>query len=90
MPLKLNVGVSKKIGLPEYSSVGASCHLEVELDPGLLQTELDGFHDRVKSAYVAGHQAVHDEADTPAGPARRASSRDRHHRQYAQRLFERA
>jgi hypothetical protein len=41
MPLKLNVGVSKKLGMPEYSSVGAACNLEVELDSGLLD-DLDG------------------------------------------------
>ena len=32
MPLRLNVGVSKKLGLPEYSSVGASCSLDLELE----------------------------------------------------------
>ena len=36
MPLRLDVGVSKKLGLPAYSSIGASCNLEVELDDGLL------------------------------------------------------
>ena len=32
MPLKLTAGVSRKLGLPGYSSVGAICHVELELD----------------------------------------------------------
>jgi hypothetical protein len=61
MPLRLNVGVSRKLGLPEYSSAGASCNLELELPEGLLQTDLDEFQHRVRDAYVAAHQAVNDE-----------------------------
>src|SRR5215207_5042542 len=60
MPLRLSVGVSKKVGLPEYSSAGAHCDLEVELDAGLLE-DLEAFHERVRDAYVACHQAVNDE-----------------------------
>jgi hypothetical protein len=59
--MKLNVGVSRKVGLPDYGSVGASCNLELELDAGLLDKDLDAFHAHVSSAYVAAHQAVHDE-----------------------------
>ncbi len=61
MPMKLNVGVSRKVGMPDYGSVGASCNLELELDAGLLEKDLDGFHARIRAAYVAAHQAVHDE-----------------------------
>jgi hypothetical protein len=53
--------VSKKLGLPEYSSVGASCSVEVELDAGLLEHDLASFHEWARAAYVACHQAVHDE-----------------------------
>ena len=42
MPMKLNVGVSRKVGLPDYGSVGASCNLELELDSGMLDRDLDG------------------------------------------------
>ena len=41
MPMKLNVGLSKKVGLPDYGSLGASCHVELELDSTLLATDLD-------------------------------------------------
>ena len=61
MALKLNVGVSRKVGLPDYGSVGASCNLELEVEVGLLERDLDAFHARVRDANVAAHQAVHDE-----------------------------
>ena len=68
MPMKLNVGVSKELGMPGYSSVGATCSLEVELDPGLLE-DLEGFHERARDAYVACHQAVNDELARLRGQA---------------------
>jgi hypothetical protein len=60
MPLRLNVGVSKKLGLPAYSSVGASCNLEVELENGLLRDPA-GFRDQVQGAFLAARRAVDDE-----------------------------
>jgi hypothetical protein len=70
MPLRLNVGVSRKIGLPEFCSVGASCNIEVELDSGLLRDDLDGLHAQVQGAFVAAQQAVNDElARLLAAPA---------------------
>jgi len=61
MPLTLNVGLSKKIGLPHYGSLGVSCNVQVELDQSLLLHDLDGFHQKVKQAYGACYQAVSDE-----------------------------
>ena len=61
MPLKVNVGLSKKIGLPDYGSLGASLHVEYEADSALLQHDLDGFHRQVKNAFVACKQAIQDE-----------------------------
>jgi hypothetical protein len=83
--LKLNVRVSRKIGQPDYGSVGALCNLELEINSDLLERDLEGFHARVRSAYVAAHQAVHDELarlqapfepphDPPAAPPRHTTN----------------
>ena len=61
MPLKLNIGLSQKIGQPDYGSLGASCHVEVELEGALLRDDLDGFHRHVRNLFVTCRQAVNDE-----------------------------
>jgi hypothetical protein len=60
--MKLSIGLSKKIGLPDYGSLGATCNLELELDQSLIvNDDLDGFHDRVRRTFIACRQAVEDE-----------------------------
>jgi hypothetical protein len=61
MSLKLTVGLAKKIGQPDYGSLGASCQLELELDQLLLEQPPDRFREQVQQAYAACSQAVHDE-----------------------------
>ena len=61
MPLTLNVGLSRKVGLPHYGSLGASCNVQVELEASLLQCDLESFHRHVRSAYAACAQAVKEE-----------------------------
>lgn len=61
MPLTLGVGLTKKTGLPNYGSVGASCHIEVELDGSLLQGDLEAFHRHVRNAFWSCREAVHQE-----------------------------
>ena len=61
MPMKLHVGLARKVGLPEYSSISASCSVEVELNGSLVFDDLDGFQRRVRQAYVACQQGVDDE-----------------------------
>jgi hypothetical protein len=81
MPLKLSLGLTEKHGLPNYGSVAASCHVELELDASLLHGDLDGFHRQVREAYVACRQAVQDELarhrpgeSAPAGQSAAADS----------------
>ena len=70
MPLKLNIGLSQKIGLPQYGSLGASCHVEVELDQALLAGDPDSFQQKVRQAFGACRQAVQEELGrhSRAGP----------------------
>jgi hypothetical protein len=58
--LKLHAGVSKKVGLPGYSSASASCTIEAELDSSLLQDH-EGFQIVVQRAYQSCEQAVQDQ-----------------------------
>src|SRR6476620_12425319 len=57
MPLKLNVGVSRKIGLPHFASVGATCAVEVELEP-LVFHAMDKLQERIQEAFSTCRQAV--------------------------------
>jgi hypothetical protein len=61
MPLKLTAGVSKKLGLPGYSSVGAMCHVELELDSGLLQEAPEAFRAQVRKVYAQCAESVEEE-----------------------------
>jgi hypothetical protein len=58
--LKLHAGVSKKVGLPGFSSASASCTIEAELDSSLLN-DTAGFQVVVRRAYQSCEQAVQDQ-----------------------------
>ena len=61
MPLKLNVGLSRKVGLPGYGSLGASCSLEVELPSMMLSGDVEGLQRQIRNAYASCAQAVKEE-----------------------------
>ena len=51
MPLKITAGLSRKLGQPDYGSVGASCHIECELDPIDFRFDIDSLEQRIRDAY---------------------------------------
>ena len=61
MGMKISVGLQKKVGQPNYGSLGASCHVEFEIDMALIENNLEGFHHKVNGAYQACRQAVEEQ-----------------------------
>jgi hypothetical protein len=59
--MKLDVGLSKKVGLSDYGSLGASCHVELELNNGLLDDGHSSFRAEAQRVFAACRQAVDDE-----------------------------
>ena len=60
MPMKTNVGLSRKVADNNYGSRGASVNLEVELDSSLLQ-EPERLLDRIRQVFRLAQRAVDEE-----------------------------
>ena len=60
MSITINVGVNKKIGLPDYGSAGGHCNIEIEADNSILDNP-DQFLQRVRNAYELARQSVEEE-----------------------------
>lgn len=74
MPVKLNIGLSRKVGEANFGSRGASINLEVELDIGTLNNA-EQLRERVRELYQLARQSVDDElhrAADDSSPATRA------------------
>jgi hypothetical protein len=63
MPLQLSIGWSKKVGLPNYGSLGASCNVEVELDQTYLFENPARLQQKARLAFAACRQAVDEELE---------------------------
>ena len=70
MSVKLNIGLSRKVGEASFGSRGASINLEVELDNGVLN-DPGQLRDRVQDLYMLARQSVDEELQRPAetGPS---------------------
>lgn len=67
MAIKLNVGVSRKVGQPNYGSLGACCNVDIELDQQTLGDDPQGLHRRVQQAFAVCRQAVEAELSQSVG-----------------------
>ena len=69
MPIKMNIGLSRKVGEANFGSRGASVNLEVELDSGIISDQ-QRFQERVRALYAQARQSINAELDLPSeGPA---------------------
>lgn len=58
MTMKVTVGLSRKVGQPNYGSAGASCHIDVELDQSLLDGDQRHLQERLRQALTVCRQVV--------------------------------
>ncbi len=67
MSIKLNIGINRKVGEPNYGSRGASCNVEFELDGSFDNGGAARFQEAARKAYAACRQAVEDELSAGNG-----------------------
>lgn len=60
--IKINAGISRKLGLPQYSSAAATCAIEAEYDASLLHDSAELGH-AIRQIYRACEAAVGQELD---------------------------
>jgi hypothetical protein len=81
MPMKLNVGLSRKVGEPNYGSRGASVNLELELDNSLVE-QPERLRERIRQLYQLAKASVDEELNAsspePANGASNGHSFDRY------------
>ena len=82
MTIKINVGVNKKIGLPDYGSAGGHCNIEIEADNSILD-DAEQFLQRVNDAYEVARMSVEEELShhRPSGNATQSRAEPQQQRQ---------
>ena len=60
MPMKVNIGFSRKVGERDYGSRGASTNLEMELESSLIEAP-DRLRERVRQLFALAKQSVDEE-----------------------------
>ena len=80
MPLRLNIGLSKKVGLPDYGSLGASVNLELELDSGAIG-DPDRLHQQIRHLFGLAEKSVEEKLSgrQPNPPAGNGHGRESQH-----------
>ena len=66
MPLKMNVGLSRKVGEPNYGSRGASVNLEMEVDTTLV-TEPGKLQERIRQLFTVVRASLSEELNPGNG-----------------------
>ena len=64
--LKINVGLSRKVGEANYGSRGATVHLEMEVDGGVVR-QPDELKKKLRYLFGLAKEAVDDELKGPSG-----------------------
>ncbi len=67
--LKLNAGISRKVGEPDFGSRGASVNLELEVESDLVH-DSDALIERIRRLFGLARQAVDQETQRRPGPER--------------------
>ena len=74
--LKLNAGISRKVGEEHFGSRGASVNLELEVESGLVN-DPDGLMDRIRRLFSLARDAVDQEVERERRVGRDPLAHDR-------------
>jgi hypothetical protein len=58
MSMKINVGLSRKIGQPNFGSLGASCHIDLEIDAQTASRGPEAIQRQIMSAFTICKQSI--------------------------------